>query len=956
MNRNYLLLVVLFICAAFTLQAQTTVSGTVTDAETSEGLIGASVIIKGTTTGTTTDNNGKFSLTTDKTLPLTLEVSYTGFTSQDIKVENANADISVKLTSGLTIGDEVVISASRRAEKVQDAPASITVINARKLAASPNENPIRNLVNAPGVTIQQQSAARINVQLRGDGGIFGSASFPILDYRSLSGPGLGTFDALNSPLNNIDIETIEVVRGPGSALYGPGVTAGVVHFISKSPIDKPGTTVQLIGGELSTLGVSARHATKISDKFGFKINAVYKQGNEFVLDPNDPTDAARIALLQDSVYLPAIVNDVVDATQRGELLLNASQVDTDGDGNPMQSTWNQTVLTGALEFRPQDDFSVNVAGGFNTASAVFYNSQGEGLSQASEIWAQARMQKGGLFAQAFVLSNNGGTNERPSFLYQTGNVTSIIRQQIEAQVQYNFDLPNFLNSNWTTGIDYRLSLNDTRHLVYGRNEDDDNYGIAGAYVQGKFALVDKLDLVLAARGDQFSFTDEFAFTPRAVVVYKAAPSHTFRFGFNRAVSAPTQLQVNIDFPVSTPVPGAFDIWLLGNAEAQTFDNAVIKLNGALGGVELPMGTPGLPNAVTYGAVNSAVLAQLIPGIEAQTGSAALAQAIQTYLMDPANTPGGTTGQFYGINLFNGQPLGVTNAPAAQLRTEDTWEFGYKGLIDQKLAVSLDVYNRKIDGATLFTAISPSYTLLGSENIGSDLGTAVATQDLEDYIFNILEAGNPGSPANLPTAQGLVAAIAGAYTGGGDAFATNIAPLIAGGILAATPTDQMPQDGITHVAAGYRTFEAYSYTGVDFGAEYYFSKDFSIFANYSFISKNEFNPVIKGTDGVTELTSISAPKNKYRLGANYVTDEGWRANLAFQHDDSYTAFVGQYSGDTDPKNTVDLGVGYKFDFGLTLDFSAQNLFNNKYRAFPGMPEIGRRALLTLTYDFGNNKEE
>ena len=92
------------------------------------------------------------------------------------------------MVEGATIGNEVVVSASRRAEKVQDAPASITVISARKLAASPNGNPVRNLVNAPGVTIQQQSAARINVQLRGDGGIFGSASFPILDYRSLSGP------------------------------------------------------------------------------------------------------------------------------------------------------------------------------------------------------------------------------------------------------------------------------------------------------------------------------------------------------------------------------------------------------------------------------------------------------------------------------------------------------------------------------------------------------------------------------------------------------------------------------------------------------------------------------------------------------------------------------------------------------------------------------------------------
>jgi len=172
----------------------------------------------------------------------------------------------------------------------------------------------------PGVTVQQQSAERINIQLRGDGGLFGSASFPIIDYRSLSGPGLGTFDALNSPLSNIDIERIEVVRGPGSALYGPGVTSGVVHFLTKSAIDRPGTTVELMGGELSTYGLSLRHATKVSDKFGFKINAAYKRGGEFTLDPNNTDDAAQIANFQTEVFNPAISNGMVSLMPLNKVL------------------------------------------------------------------------------------------------------------------------------------------------------------------------------------------------------------------------------------------------------------------------------------------------------------------------------------------------------------------------------------------------------------------------------------------------------------------------------------------------------------------------------------------------------------------------------------------------------------------------------------------------------------
>ena len=235
MKRKIILTMAIFAFAILSLHAQTTIRGTITDSESGEPLVGANVIVKGTSDGDVSGIDGNYSITTSKDFPFILEFSYTGFAAQEIEV-TTNAPVNVSLVEGALIGQEIVVSASRRREKVQEAPASISVYNTRKLEASPNDNPVRNLVSAPGVNIQQQSAGRINIQLRGDGGLFGSASFPMLDYRPLVGAGTGTFDALNTPLNNIDIQRIEVVRGPGSALYGPGVTAGVVHFLSKSQL------------------------------------------------------------------------------------------------------------------------------------------------------------------------------------------------------------------------------------------------------------------------------------------------------------------------------------------------------------------------------------------------------------------------------------------------------------------------------------------------------------------------------------------------------------------------------------------------------------------------------------------------------------------------------------------------------------------------------------------------
>ena len=259
------------------------------------------------------------------------------------------------------------------------------------------------------------------------------------------------------------------------------------------------------------------------------------------------------------------------------------------------------------------------AGGYNQASSVFYNSQGEGLARASEYWAQARVQAGGLFGQVFYVNNDGGSKDNPTFLYQTGNRTPVARTQLEAQLQYNFQTPSILGADWTVGVDYRFAGQDTENLVYGREEEDDDYSVIGGYVQGKFELAKKLDLVLAARYDQFNFIDDGAFAPRAALVYKANPKHTFRASYNKTNSTVSNLQLNIDFPLAAIVPQSFDIWLIGNKGTQTYTNPELSwFNGLIpnlpviagedGSVTLPVN--GLPTGVGYGLVAEQVIAAL----------------------------------------------------------------------------------------------------------------------------------------------------------------------------------------------------------------------------------------------------------------------------------------------------------------------------------------------------------
>ncbi len=957
-------LMLMLLLGASSAFAQTTIRGNITD-DSGEALIGANVIVKGTSDGNVTDIDGNYTLTTSESFPLTLVFSYTGYNTQEIDV-NSSAPVNVTLSEGL-ITDEIVISASRRKEKVQEAPASISVITARKLQSTANStDATRNLISTPGVQIQQQSANRINISMRGGAGLFGTSVFPIMDYRSLVGPGIGTFQSDGAGISNLDLERIEVVRGPGSALYGPGVTQGVVHFITKSPIDHPCTSVELMGGELSTFGIGARHATKVSDKFGFKVNAQYRQGKEFTLDPDDPDDALQIAKFQTQIVQPAVSGNIVDVTGTPTVLLTQEELDPDGDGNVMSEDWHNLGINATLEFRPKDNLSIVTSGGFNAASSVFYNEQGEGLAQANEYWGQARLQSGGLFAQVFGVINDGGSEDNPTFLYQTGNRTPVGRTQLEGQVQYNFDAKKLLNSNWTAGVDYRFAGQDTENLVYGRNEDDDDYEVIGAYVQSKFELGKKLDLVLAGRYDYFSNIEEGAVAPRAALVFKASPKHTFRASYNRANSTVSNLQLNIDFPLSVIIPGSFDVWLYGNKTTQTFpENPMIEwFNPAI--PSLPVGTPGLPVAVPYGAVAATVNTQIIAGIMNDPNLAPLAPIFQGALdgIDP-NQLGFTGVITPGFNIFDGSPLGLTDAPISAIETLDAFEVGYKGLIGNKLGVTFDVYQNTQKNFSQFTAISPAYIYAGADALPGDLGAAVGAQFGANLAAGLATAGLPQAQIDAIVA-GTTPLVAGGYTAGGDAFLNTVDPstgLSLNQVLgllpfhATTPTNEVPGAGGTHLAAGYRTFTERSYVGLDAGLEYYFTNDFTAFFNYSWVSDNIFMQQVVGFEGENdpELPSyLNIPQNKFRTGINYTPEFGFRGSVSFQHDDSYFASAGQFTGDTEERNLVDAAVGYKFNNGLAIDVSATNLFNNEYRYLPNMPKIGRRALAKLTYDFGCNK--
>ena len=969
LNKYYLAFMAVILFGS--VYSQTQVSGSVMDAENMEPIPGVNVIIDGTNIGTVTDFDGNFVINTSQDAPLTLVISYVGYSAQRVNVTSSGQDINVSLSAGQNL-EEVIISASRRAQKVTEAPASVSVISTREIENSAQvAEPSRILVSVPGVQIQQQTANTLNLEMRAGSGTFGTSTYVMRDNRGLITPAAGTFFSFQQGLSNLDLASVEVVRGAAGVLYGPGVTSGVVHFRSKSPIDYTGNSASFWGGELNTFGSEFRIARANDSKtFGWKINARLNSGNDFVYD--DESDLAAAGIPMNSIIRqPVITNKYVDPllSQNGDVLYDFT------GGNAIIDDYSNIAFDTSLEWRPSDDTNYQVSAGMTNGSGLFFQDLGIGYADGSTYWGQVQATMGNWYAQAFIDHNDGGKSDNPTFLYGSGFRQVAERTTIEAQIQYNFDMPWLFDSEWTVGYDYRDTDSNSDYTLWGRNEDTDDYVTNGFYGQGTLNMSDKVDLVVAGRYDQASFISAGEFAPRAALIYKASDKTTWRLAYNKALSGPSALQMYIDFPVAIQAPGILDSWLSGQSTPQRFadpSSQVIDLAGLPIDIPVSAAGGGLPLAIPYGAVASASLA----GLYAQAPSL---QPLLTPFFASYAGPQGGSGILSPYDPFDpSQTTGNRNTRTGRFSSVENFELGVTSVIGEKLRISADIYSYVNTGFTNFNAIGDVYALVGSD-IPGDLGAAVAA-DATAYVtgaitavttqtyqgvaaqfglpFSVVASGAlaaQGVPALQTAIAGGVAqtlgGINGAFQAGGQGFVGQLGPLF--GAIGAVESDRVPQgDGITHITTGYITQgdAKRSHFGGDFSMDYFANSDLRLWANASWLSQNEWIPGEDNDDDLLNTSYLNAPMWKYRLGVDYTPLTGFNFSVSFQHDDKFRSVQGFWNGMVETKNLVDASVGYRFSPNLRLDISATNLTDKPYQTFPNLPTIRRRVLGKLTFSF------
>ncbi len=641
------LLVILLIIAFHPIQAQeATISGKVTEAASDVPLIGVNILVKGTVVGTITDTDGNFTLSVNVPLPVTLVVSSVGYQTQEVEVENQTANLDIQLEEQTLLGKEVVVSASRVEENVLQSPVSIEKLDIRDIQQSAAPSFYDQIVNLKGIDVSAQSLTFKSINPRGFAANGNNRIVQLIDGIDNQAPGL------NFPVGNIvgipelDLESVEILPGAASALYGPNAINGIILMNSKSPFEYQGLSafakagVTHIDGEDDDPSLyqhyGLRYARAINNRLAFKINGEYLQAKDFIgVDYRDASDIVERS--------PENINPDNRGNMRtyngvnvyGDPLLNVGllgqgsgveallPLDERGDFTPtgytetefVDNTTESIKVGAALHYRINDQVEALVQFNQGFGSTV-YTANDRFVLDDFTIWtAKAELRGSNFFLRGYKTQENAGDSYAANTLASLINVETTIPAYVQtfagarlvgfsieaahtlARIESDRIRDNNLGNGrfqelydslrrvpisqggakfldetslWhyegmynlrnqidfaeiVVGANFRQYALQSDGTLFALQDNGEEFTINewGAYAQITKKLLDEtLDLTGSVRYDKNEYFDG-QFSPRISGVYTLNEVHNFRASFQRGFRIPTTQDQFIDLDVVT---------------------------------------------------------------------------------------------------------------------------------------------------------------------------------------------------------------------------------------------------------------------------------------------------------------------------------------------------------------------------------------------------------------------
>jgi outer membrane receptor for ferrienterochelin and colicins len=534
------------------------ISGTVSDSSHA-ALAGTQVSVVGTRLNATSDIGGHYSISGVPAGTYDVRVQRIGQRARVISGVVVKAGEDTRLdaalaTVPLSLGG-MVVSASRRAEKITDAPATITRIDAAAIANTVGNSFAPALKEVKGIDFIQVGVTSVAVNARGFNSAFNNRMLMMEDNRIAvlpeNGLPVGTF----SPTTKLDLAGIEVLVGPGSALYGPDASNGVLTLSTKDPREFPGSSFEVDGGARSFVDVQGRQAGVFSEgKLGYKISGEYQRAKDFE---------------NKNIYAP-----ISGTTPSPEL----------------SADWNTNVMrgSGALVYYMPNLSRLELNAGASKSNGIGQTSVGRNqLVNWQYREGQLKFTHPNWFAQAYATQSlSGDTYQLNAYSQNRLRFPTISEDSVRhlsdfpaegrlmaAEIQNTFVVPQANGLRLTYGGQYRHDIvSSKRQWLVDRNTGKDiTTDQKGVYGQAEMPITSMLRAVAAARYDKHDLFDG-VWSPKAALLFTPMVDQTFRVTYNQAYKSPTVLQYGFYFPDFAPFVG---VW--GNPNGYTIKDK----NGAV---------------------------------------------------------------------------------------------------------------------------------------------------------------------------------------------------------------------------------------------------------------------------------------------------------------------------------------------------------------------------------------
>ena len=264
--------------------AQTTVTGTVSD-DNNDPIPGANIVLDAMN-GTVADFDGNFTIVVNQNPPFTLTVSSVGFDSATINVTSESLNFDVQLVTSQNLLDEIVVNASRVPERLFESTVTVEKFDFKDIAQSTGPDFYSSLQGLKGVQINQGGLLLQQVNTRGFSTVYNEGFVQLVDGMNNEAPGL-SFSAGNLlGIHELDIQSVELMPGAASALYGANAIKGILFMNSKNPFDFPGVSVAYKHGVTSqkAAGEKSDNIGAVEDQDANELRRYTVQGHMYMFE------------------------------------------------------------------------------------------------------------------------------------------------------------------------------------------------------------------------------------------------------------------------------------------------------------------------------------------------------------------------------------------------------------------------------------------------------------------------------------------------------------------------------------------------------------------------------------------------------------------------------------------------------------------------------------------------